>query len=207
MAQTEAIIHAILVEPGQEPTICALPAEEAAQKEAISDLLEGNFGATEFFDLKNGVSLFILTNDLSVPLGLRPNRRFPGKDREEIIFGSAIFIAAYNGSVDAEDKEGTVDMPERICRMFIEQIGLGFESCKGDEKPDPKAEVYVENEGSDEERSYKWKEIEKPCGVETCKFLQIGRAKWLEAISGEILEINGRYFEQVTVRTKKAPLH
>lgn len=101
------MIHAILVRPGNEPEICKLPAEMQAQIEAISDLLNGNIDSTEFFDLGNGASLFVLVNDFSVPLGLTPNRRFPGKDQAEIIFGNAIFIAAYNAH---SELEGTVDI-------------------------------------------------------------------------------------------------
>lgn len=198
----EDTIRAILVKPGREPEICTLPAESAAQMEEIMDIVEGNIGSTEFFDLGNGASLFVLVNDFSVPLGLPPNRRFPGKDRDEIIFGNAIFIAAYN---EKSENEGTVDMPERICRMFIEQIKLRFEPCAGDEKPDSRAEVYVENAGTPEERSFKWRETEKPASVDT--FIRAGRAKFIRCEDEELIEINGRYFRQVNVITEKTPLN
>lgn len=201
---TEGLIRAILVKPGEEPVICALPIGHPDQTEAISDLLEGNFGATEFFDLGNGVSLFILSNDLSIPLGLPANRRFPGKDSEEIIFGSAIFIAANN---DRSEAEGTIDMPERICHMFIEQIKLNFVKCEGDEQPSSGAEVYIENEGTPEERAYKWREIDKPEDIDQAEFVAAGRAKWYSYGNDSILSINDRYFRQVQAVTSKTPLN
>lgn len=200
--ENNRIIQAILVRPGQDPKICTLPADEANQMEAISDLLDGNIGSTEFFDLGNGASLYVLVNDLSVPLGLLPNRRFPGKDQDEIIFGNAIFIAAYN---EKSGQTGTVDMPEAICRMFIEQIKLNFVPCRGDEKPDTKAEIYVEHQGTPQERSFRWCEIEKP--ARTDQFIQAGRAKLIRFDQQEVLEINGRYFKQVTIAAGKSPLN
>lgn len=200
----EQTINAILVKPGEDPEICKLPVDPLAQNEMICDLLEGNFGAAEFFDLKNGASLFVLLNDLSVPLGLRPNRRFPGEDCNEIIFGNAIFIAAYN---ESSEKEGTVGMPEKVCQMFIEQIKLNFKPCNGDEKPAAGAEVYLENEGTPEEIAYKWHEIEKPAGLENAQYIQAGRAKWLQCEAQEVLEINQRYFKQVPVNRGKTPLN
>ena len=115
-------LHAILAEPGKEPEILMLPTDGLQHEEALRDVLEGNYGAIEFFRSEEGISLFVLVNDLAVALGMKPNRRFPGKDSEQIIFGKAIFIAAYNGELP--DREGTLDMPEEMCRMFIEQIKL-----------------------------------------------------------------------------------
>ena len=200
----EQTMNVILAKVGQDPEICKIPVEQLAQTEIISDLVEGNFGATEFFNLGNGVSLFILTNDLSIPLGLKPNRHFPGKDYDEIIFGNAIFIAAYN---ESSDNDGTVDMPEKICKMFIEQIKLNFEPCKGDEKADSKDEIYYENQGTPEERAYKWHEIEKPAGIDQAKYIKAGRAKWFQCGAKEVLEINDRYFEQVQIITPNTPLN
>lgn len=204
MNSREKTIRAILVKPGMDPEICELPVAADEQQEAIADLLVGNFGATEFFDLQNGASLFILTNDLSIPLGMPANRRFPGDDSDAILFGNAIFIAAYN---DNSELEGTVDMPEHICKMFIEQIKLNFLPCNGDEKPDSQAEVYVENAGTAEERAYKWQEVLPPADAVNCKSLQVGRARWLANDDGEVLEINGRYFKQINVITSKTPLN
>lgn len=200
--EKDKIIQAILVKPGQDPEVCTLPEDEMKQTEAISDLLDGNIGSTEFFDLGNGASLYILVNDLSVPLGLVPNRRFPDKDQDEIIFGNAIFIAAYN---ERSGQTGTVDMPEKICRMFIEQIKLNFVPCKGDEKPDAKTEIYIEHQGTPEERSFKWCEVEKP--ARTDQFIQAGRARLIRFEEQEVLEINGRYFKQITVAAKKSLLN
>lgn len=201
---SEQTINAILVKPGEDPKICKLPVDPLAQKELICDLLEGNFGAAEFFDLKNGTSLFVLLNDLSVPLGMKPNRRFPGEDCNEIIFGNAIFIAAHN---ESGEKEGTVDIPEQVCQMFIEQIKLNFKPCNGDEKPATRARVYLENEGTPEERAYEWVEIEKPAGIEKAQYVQAGRAKLFQCDSREVLEINQRYFRQVPMILGIGPLH
>ena len=103
------IMHAILAVPGQEPEILELPAVGLQHEEAIRDVLEGNYGAIEFFKIQDGISLFILVNDLAAVLELPANRRFPGRDQEHIVFGKAIFIAAYNGEI--EGAEGTLDMP------------------------------------------------------------------------------------------------
>lgn len=195
-------MQAILVKPGQDPELCTLPLDEVKQMEAISDLLDGNIGSTEFFDLGNGASLYVLVNDLSVPLGLVANRRFPGKDQDEVIFGNAIFIAAYN---EKSGQTGTVDMPEAISRMFMEQIKLNFLPCRGDEKPDAKTEIYVEHQGTPQERSFKWCEIEKP--AQTDQFIQAGRARLIRFDQQEVLEINGRYFKQITIAAGKPPSH
>ena len=200
MEELKNVIHAILVKPGQEPEIVEIPAG-TDQPDAICDLVDGNFGATEFFDVGNGASLFIVTNDLSVPLGLAPNRHFPEPDQAEIIFGNCLFIAVYN---EKSGKEGIVDMPEQVCHMFIEQIKSSFEPCQGDEKPSSKGEIYIENEGTPEERAYKWVEIEKPANVD--RFLQAGRAKLIQNEEYEVIEIHGRYFRQVTIATEKEPL-
>lgn len=187
----QEIIRAILARPGEDPKICELPSGAEALTNAISDLLDGNFSGTEFFDLQNGASLFVLVNDFSVPLGLAPNRRFPGKDADEIIFGSAVFIAAYN---ESSGKDGVVDMPPRVCRMLIEQIKLNFTPCRGDEKPDERAEVYVENAGEPDERRFKWVETQKPVRQDAC--IPAGRAKMIRCGQMEFIEINGRYFVQ-----------
>jgi hypothetical protein len=95
-------------------------------------------------------------------------------------------------------------MPENVCHMFIEQIKSSFEPCQGDEKPSSKGEIYIENEGTPEERAYKWVEIEKPANVD--RFLQAGRAKLIQNEEYEVIEIHGRYFRQVTIATEKEPL-
>ena len=120
----QQMMRAILIEPGKDPSIIKLPAAHGPHDEAIKDTLEGNYGAVEFFQIQPGISLFILVNDLAAALGMKPNRRFPGADSDQIIWGKAIFIAAYNG--DDETKEGTLDMSEETCLMFIEQIKLNL---------------------------------------------------------------------------------
>lgn len=197
-------MKAILAEVGQAPRVCELSIDGEVQQEEIRDLLAGNFGATEFFSVTDEVSLFILTNDLSAALGLKANRRFPGADKDTIIFGNAIFIAAYNDRAPA-DKEGTIDMPDHVCKMFIEQIQQHFELCLGDEKPRSEDEVYYENVGEDSEQAYKWQEIEKPAKLS--RFIEAGRARFYENTDGtEILCINARYFKKVIVHTNKSKL-
>ena len=81
----EQLMRAILIAPGQEPAIIRLPAGHGKHEEAIRDVLEGNYGAVEFFEIQPGISLFILVNDLAAVLGMKPNRRFPAPDEKEII--------------------------------------------------------------------------------------------------------------------------
>ena len=198
-------MRAIWAEVGQEPRIYELSIDGDQQQEELCDLLGGNFGATEFFDIGQGVSLFILTNDLSVPLGLKPNRRFPGKDRDTIIFGNAVFIAAYNDRA-GEEKSGTLDMPERICQMFIEQITKNFAACQGDEKPRSEDEIYYDNLGEENEQAYKWLEIEKP--AELGRLIEAGRVRFYQPPQGqEIMLAGGRYFRKNLIHTDKTPLH
>ena len=197
-------MRAIWAEVGQEPRIYELSIDGDQQQEELCDLLGGNFGATEFFDIGQGVSLFILTNDLSVPLGMKPNRRFPGKDRDTIIFGNAVFIAAYNDRA-GEEKSGTLDMPERICQMFIEQITKNFAACQGDEKPRSEDEIYYDNLGEENEQAYKWLEIEKPAGLG--KFIEAGRVRFYDMQGDqEIMSLQERYFRKVQIHTKESPL-
>ena len=145
----QQLMRAILIEPGKEPEIIRLPAGHGEHEEAIRDVLEGNYGAVEFFEIQPGISLFILVNDLAAVLGMKPNRRFPEPDREQIIYGKAIFMAAYNGA--DESREGTLDMSEETCLMFMEQIKLHFEACRGDEEPRPEDTLYYdEDEGGNQ---------------------------------------------------------
>lgn len=202
LMKEKQLINAILVKPNCEPEICALPLDIDAQIEAISDILGGNIGSTEFFNIGNGASLWILVNDMAVPLGLKPNIHMPDKDYDEILFGNVIFIAMYN---EASEYEGPVHMPEHICRMFIEQIKANFEKCRGDEKPRSQDEIYTEFPNSSEERSFKWVECEMPSDF--VKKLKAGRASLLvQADGNSVLELNGRYFRQQTVFTEKTPL-
>lgn len=88
--------------------------------------------------------------------------------------------------------------------MFIEQIKLNFTMCAGDEKPDERAQIYVENEGMPEERRFRWIETEKPADVE--QFIEAGRAKFIRHKEYEIIEVNGRYFRQAAVGTGNSVL-
>lgn len=198
--EVKTTMNCILVKPGQEPEICALPNNPLEQVQAIGDILGGNFASARLFDLGDNKSLHILVNDFAVPLGLKANRRFPGADNDEVIFGNAIFIAMD----DANAEQGPMDITEEVCNYFIEQLKINLTPCKGDEKPDPKHEIYVENVGTPEERSFRWLEIDKPENVD--EFIAAGRAKMIKHPDYEIIEINGRYFRQVTVSTKQGPV-
>ena len=196
-------MRAILAEPGRDPEILVLPADGLHHEEALRDVLEGNYGAIEFFRIEEGISLFVLVNDLAVALGLKANRRFPGKDSNQIIFGRAIFIAAYNGELP--EREGTLDMPEEMCRMFIEQIKLNFAPCDGTEKPRPEDEIYYENQGDPEqEKAFRWVEISAP--KDPGPALEAGRAKYYSAGENVLLEINGRFFRQLEIYTGNTKL-
>lgn len=193
-------MNTILIRPGQEPEICPLPNHPMEQVKAIGDLLGGNFASARLFDLGDHKSLHILVNDFAVPLGLKPNRRFPGEDADEIIYGNAIFVVLD----DDKTEEGPMDITEEVCQYFIEQLKKNLMPCKGDEKPDPKHEVYVENVGTPEERSFKWVEIEKPAKVD--KFIPAGRAKLIEHPKYEVVEINNRYFRREILSAKQGPV-
>lgn len=133
-------INAILMEPGQAPVICKLPAEAEEQMEAISTILDGNFASSRLFNVGNGISLHIFVNDLAVPLGLTANRRLPEPDSHEIIFGNALFLAVDD---NGGEEEGALDIPEDICALFIENLDKSLLPCNGDEKPGPEAEIYT----------------------------------------------------------------
>ena len=192
----EQLMRAILVEPGKDPSIIRLPAGHGKHEEAIRDVLEGNYGAVEFFEIQPGISLFILVNDLAAVLGMKPNRRFPAPDEKEIIYGKAIFIAAYNGA--DESKEGTLDMSEETCLMFIEQIKLHFAQCNGDEEPAPEDTLYYEEDEQGQRKPYRWIECQAvPKNLP--EPLQAGRVKFYRTETREIMEIGGRYFKKLPV--------
>lgn len=197
------LMRAILVEPGKDPSIIRLPAAHGAHDEAIKDTLEGNYGAVEFFQIQPGISLFILVNDLAATLGMKPNRRFPGADSDQIIWGKAIFIAAYNG--DDETKEGTLDMSEDTCLMFIEQIKLNFPACDGSEEPGPEDTLYHDEDEDGNPAPYRWLEISRPSDLPVP--LQAGRVKFYRMPAQEVMEINDRYFKKVAVYTPGSKLN
>lgn len=198
------LMRAILAEPGQEPAIIRLPAEHGAHEEAIRDALEGNYGAVEFFEIQPGISLFILVNDLAAVLGMKPNRRFPAPEQEQIIYGKAIFIAAYNGA--DETREGTLDMSEETCLMFMEQIKLHFAPCRGDEEPRPEDTLYYEEDEEGRQKPYRWVE----CLAVPEKLpepLQAGRVRFYRTAAREIMEAGGRYFKKIPVYTSDTTLN
>ena len=200
---SKKIMHAILAEPGKDPEILELPTTGLEHEEAIRDVLEGNYGAIEFFRIQQGISLFILVNDLAAGLGMKANRRFPGTDREQIIFGKAVFIAAYNG--ENEGQEGTLDMPEEMCQVFIEQIKANFEACAGTEQPRAQDTVYYEHQGEENEKAFRWIETDAP--ADPGQPITAGRVKFYGKEQQEIMEINGRFFKKLAVYTEKTPVH
>lgn len=166
-------------------------------------MLEGNFASCELLDLGNGASLHLLVNDLAVPLGLAPNRTFPAPNDHEVIFGTVIFLAM------GEAKNAKVQIPmhmtDEVCLQIIEQIKIAFTPCRGDEKPNPATEIYRENVGTAEERSFKWQEI--ACPEQIIKTLGNGKVKMVDTGENEtVIEINGRYFKQVTIASGAAPI-
>ena len=200
----QQLMRAILIEPGKEPEIIRLPAGHGEHEEAIRDVLEGNYGAVEFFEIQPGISLFILVNDLAAVLGMKPNRRFPEPDREQIIYGKAIFMAAYNGA--DESQEGTLDMSEETCLMFMEQIKLHFEACRGDEVPRPEDTLYYDEDEEGNQVPYRWVEcLAKP--EKLPEPLLAGRVKFYRGQVREYMEIGGRFFKKVTVHTPGSKLN
>lgn len=189
-------MRAILIAPGKEPEITYLPVGAGEHEEAIRDVLEGNYGAVEFFELQPGISLFILVNDLAAVLGMKPNRRFPGADSEQIIFGKAIFIAAYNG---ADGREGTLDMSVETCMMFIEQIKMHFAACDGTESPRPQDTLYYDEDAEGKPISYRWLEISAPSNLP--EPIVAGRVKFYRMAEQEVMEVNGRFFRKLEVYT------
>lgn len=194
-------INAILMEPGKDLVICQLPADIEQQIEEIADILAGNFASTRLFNVGNGVSLHIFVNDLAVPLGLTANRRFPHPDEQEIIFGNALFLALAD---EAGEEQGALNIPEDICRVFIENLERHLARCSGQEKPGPEAEIYTENAGTPDERSFRWQEVECPEAVD--KFIGSGRVRIVDDGICDTIEINGRYFKQIAVPAAHKPL-
>lgn len=192
-------MHAILAVPGADPELLELPAASPQQEEAIRDILEGNYGAVEFFRIEDGISLFILVNDLAAVLGLAPNRRFPAPDEAQIIFGKAIFIAAYNGETE---REGTLDMAPVLCQMFIEQIKKNFPACQGTEEPRPEDTIYYDDRGTAAEKAYRWLETSRPAKLS--EPLAAGRVKFYER--GSIMEAAGRFFKKIEIYMKATKL-
>ena len=199
----EQMMRAILIAPGQEPEILTLPAGKGAHEEAIQEVLEGNYGSVEFFEIQPGISLFILVNDLAAVLGMAPNRRFPAPDEKQIIYGKGIFIAAYNGSV--EGQEGTLDMSVDTCRMFMEQIKIHFPLCQGDEVPGPEDTLYYDEDEEGKPAPYRWVEISAPDNLPEA--VQAGKVKFYRGQVQEFMEVNGRFFKKIPVYTPDSKLN
>lgn len=202
MGKKQDLMRAILVEPGKDPEIIMLPTGFGPHDEAIKDTLEGNYGAVEFFRIQPGISLFILVNDLAAALGMKANRRFPGDDSNQIIWGKCIFIAAYNGETE---QEGTLDMTEETCLMFIEQIKLNFPKCQGTETPGPEDTLYYEEDEDGNPAPYRWLEITKPDKLG--KPLEAGRVRFYNMEATEVMEINNRFFKKLAVYTPDSKLN
>ena len=108
-----------------------------------------------------------------------------------------------------EAKNAKVQIPmhmtDEVCLQIIEQIKIAFTPCRGDEKPNPATDIYRENVGTAEERSFKWQEI--ACPEQIIKTLGNGKVKMVDTGENEtVIEINGRYFKQVTIASGAAPI-
>ena len=128
---------------------------------------------------------------MAIPLRLPANRRFPEPDQHEIIFGNALFILIDDVK---GDEEGALDIPDHVCTFFIDKLKENFTPCRGDEQPDPESEIFVENPGTEEERRFKWQEIE--CPGKDLKFIGKGYVRIVDDGISDTLEIKGRYFKQ-----------
>ena len=185
-------INAILMKVGQAPAVYKLSNTIDNQLEEISAILEGNFTSARLFQVGENLSLHIFINDMAIPLGLPANRRFPEPDQHEIIFGNALFLLL--NDIDG-DVEGASQIPDHICDFFIEKLIENFEPCIGNEKPDPKSEIFIENLGTKEERRFKWQEVERP--ENDFPFIGEGYVRIVDDGTCDTYEIKGRYFKQV----------
>lgn len=186
-------LNAIIMEVGKEPAVFKLSTAIDKQLEEIAAVLGGNFISSRLFQVGEGLSLHIFINDMAIPLQLTANRRFPKPDQDEIVFGNALFLL-----IDDEtgDEEGALDIPDEICDVFISKLKENFTPCKGDEKPNPESEIFVESPGTKEERRFKWEEVAAPDNKEELKFIGKGYVRILDDGICDTLEINGRYFKQ-----------
>lgn len=190
-------INAILIEVGKDPAVYKLSRDINKQIEEISAVLDGNFTSSRLFQVGDGLSLHIFVNDMAIPLRLPANRRFPEPDQHEIVFGNALFLLMedVNG-----DEEGALDIPEHICDLFIEKLKENFKACVGNEQPDAKSEIFVENSGTKEERRFKWEEVQRP--EKDLKFIGEGYVRIVDDGTCDTFEIKGRYFKQIYLNDK-----
>lgn len=186
-------LKAIIMEVGKDPAVYKLSTAIDKQLEEIAVVLGGNFTSSRLFQVGEDLSLHIFINDMAIPLQLTANRRFPEPDQDEIIFGNALFLLIddVNG-----DEEGALDIPDQICEVFINKLKESFTPCSGDEKPNLEAEIFIENPGTNEERRFKWEEVQAPDKEKELKFIGQGYVRIVDDGTCDILEIRGRYFKQ-----------
>ncbi|AIF51664.1 hypothetical protein [Pelosinus sp. UFO1] len=186
-------LNAIIMEVGKDPAVYKLSTAIDKQLEEMAVVLGGNFTSSRLFKVGEDLSLHIFINDMAIPLQLTANRRFPEPDQDEIIFGNALFLLIddVNG-----DEEGALDIPDQICEVFISKLKESFAPCSGDEKPNLEAEIFVENPGTNEERRFKWEEVQAPGKEKELKFIGQGYVRIVDDGICDILEIRGRYFKQ-----------
>lgn len=197
-----ATINSILLEVGKKPIIYKLSATLEKQIEEISALLGGNFVTSRLFEVGEGLSLHIFINDMAVPLRLPANRRFPEPDEQEIIFGNALFLVLEDAK---GEEEGPLDIPDHICEFFIKNLEEYFKPCIGNELPSPEAEIFTENQGTDQERRFKWQEVEPPQTQTELKFIGDGYVRIVDDERCDTFEIKGRYFKQLFLSEEKNP--
>lgn len=184
-------INAILLEVGKPSAVYKLSTDINKQIEEISAILGGNFISSRLFQVGEGLSLHIFINDMAIPLRLPPNRRFPAPDEHEIVFGNALFLLIDDLK---GDEEGGLDIPDHICDIFCKKLDENFKVCKGDEKPDPLSEIFVENAGTKDERRFTWQEVQGP--ATDVKFIGDGYVRIVDDGICDTFEIKGRYFKQ-----------
>jgi hypothetical protein len=186
-------LNAIIMEVGKDPAVYKLSTAIDKQLEEMAIVLGGNFIGSRLFEVGEGLSLHIFINDMAIPLQLTANRRFPEPDQDEIIFGNALFLIIDDV---IGDEEGALDIPDQYCEVFINKLKESFAPCSGDEKPDLDAEIFVENPGTNEERRFRWEEVQAPGKENELKFIGQGYVRIVDDGTSDILEIRGRYFKQ-----------
>ena len=85
------------------------------------------------------------------------------------------------------------------------QIKAGFANCEGTEKPRPQDSIYYDHLGEENEKAFRWLEIDPPAGLG--EPIVAGRVRFYGSEHREIMEINGRFFKQLEVYTEQTDLH
>ena len=186
-------LNAIIMEVGKDPAVYKLSTAIDKQLEEMAIVLGGNFISSRLFEVGEGLSLHIFINDMAIPLQLTANRRFPEPDQDQIIFGNALFLIIDDV---IGDEEGALDIPDQYCEVFISKLKESFALCNGDEKPNLDEEIFVENPGTNEERRFRWEEVQAPGKEKELKFIGQGYVRIVDDGTCDILEIRGRYFKQ-----------